>query len=74
MEITPSCEVCRRQTHAKWHDVARGAINPVALIQYVEGFGASAVTSAIVGYVIAVTGLDQKAMREMLKAEEKAHD
>lgn len=65
------CEVCHRQTHAKWHEYARCEANPVALIEFVERHRASApaVCDAIVGYIYAVTAMDVEAMRAALLAE-----
>lgn len=70
------CEVCERRSHAKWHEFARGEINPIALIQFIEaipsnrdGVTADAACAAIVGYVLAVTSLDDKKMRAELARE-----
>lgn len=67
----PRCEVCYRQCHAAWHQVARAELNPIALIQFVERLDAGHVLSkAIVGWVLAVTGIDEAKMRAALELEQ----
>lgn len=65
------CAVCEHQTHAKWHEVARGDINPVALIQFVQALddGGTGVVSCVVDWVRLMTGIDDAAIRAMLEAE-----
>jgi hypothetical protein len=68
------CEVCERLTHAKWHEVAKNDINPVALIQFVERYRnatkVGGVITDIVAYVCGVTGIDEPRMRAMLESEQ----
>lgn len=68
------CEVCVQQVHAKWHACARGSINPIALIQFIEDWRkhAPAVCDSIVGYIYAVTGMDIEKMEAMIAAEQIA--
>src|SRR4051812_17623457 len=63
------CEVCGRHVCAAWHRIARGEINPVALIQFIEGLGPGYVQDVVIGYVLAVTAIDEPAMREALRLE-----
>lgn len=65
------CRVCEQHGHAKWHEVARGDINPVALIQMVESLNddGTAVISCVVDWVCLMAGIDKPAMRAMLESE-----
>jgi hypothetical protein len=67
------CRVCERQSHAKWHDLAQGELNPVALIDWIEALpdvgGQVQLKARIVGYVLGCTGIDHQALRAALAAE-----
>lgn len=66
------CRVCETTTHAKWHELARGTLNPVALIERIESMLPADVARPLVQYIVAVTGLDYAAMQRALVEEGKA--
>lgn len=64
------CEICRSQcgvaAHWRWHDYCRAELNPLALVQFIESLPTrdTASSIAIVGYVVAVTGMDYGAAKQ----------
>jgi hypothetical protein len=66
------CEICRLQDGRAcwaWHKFCRAELNPIALIQFIEGQKLGVAGDVIVGYVSAVTGMDIKAFREWEQRE-----
>lgn len=69
----PRCRVCERHTHAKWHDVASGDINPIALLQLLDRLNddGTGVVEAVRGWVVIMAGIDVALMRAMLESEQR---
>lgn len=68
--------MCDQQSHAKWHDLAEGELDPVALIEWIEALpslGTLATKARIVGYVLGCTGIDYEHMQRVLSAERQEH-
>ncbi len=68
------CDVCSKPRHAKWHRLAKGDLNPVALVEWIEALpngvgGEVGVKARIIGYILGVTGIDHEAMKRALEAE-----
>ncbi len=63
------CRICERHTHAKWHELARESLNPVALIEWLSALPDSQIKQATIGYVLAITGIDYAEMERELSAE-----
>jgi len=62
-----TCRVCG---HAKWHDLAKSSLNPIALIEFIERVPVSPDAGpSILRYVLAVTGIDRAEMDAALKLE-----
>lgn len=58
------CRICRQQNsfsgigHWAWHRFCREELNPIAMIQRIERQDLGAAGHALIGYVVAVTGMD----------------
>lgn len=65
------CRVCEQHTHAKWHEVAKGEINPIALLELLDRLNddGTGVIEAIRGWVVIMAGVDVAAMRALVESE-----
>jgi len=75
MTVTPRCRVCKQNSHAKWHDLAKCPLNPVALVEWIEALpplDGLASKARIIGYILGVTGIDHYEMRRALAQEEQS--
>ena len=72
-----NCRICRQQNsfsgigHWAWHKFCVNEINPIALIQFIEQNGNADAADKILRYVVAITGMDLKAVRAALDRDER---
>ena len=55
----PDCNICRKHTHAKWHDVSKGEIiNPIALLEFLDAMPDSPARFTTTRWVSYITGIE----------------
>lgn len=70
------CPICRQQNsfsgigHWRWHNFCRNELNPIALIEFIERNNQADAADKILRYVVAITGMDLKAVRFALDEEQ----
>jgi hypothetical protein len=65
------CPICRQQNsfgggHWAWHQFCRAELNPIALVEWMDGVALTPEVKRIMQYVVAVTGMDVAAARAAL--------
>lgn len=68
------CAICRQQRSYgvacwAWHRFCQCELNPVALIAWIDALPQTDEVKRIRGYVVAVTGMDERAALEAVKAQ-----
>lgn len=67
-----NCRICRQQNsfvgvgHWAWHNFCQSEINPIALIEFIERNNQADAADKILRYVVAITGMNLKAVRAAL--------
>jgi hypothetical protein len=68
--IGKRCRVCEQHSHAKWHEMVQGDLNPVALVQMIRSMdNGPDLRSRIIAHIVAVTGMDLPSAEQALAAD-----
>lgn len=73
------CAICRQQNsfsgvgHWAWHRFCRAEVNPIALIAFIDRNSQPDAADKILRYVVAITGMNLKAVRQAMDEEMSAN-